>query len=632
MLQRRSLPTLVAGLTLLSGCQVYDWVFQPDADREAEHLVFKVQQPSKADILFVIDNSKSMTEEQAALVASIDKLLLELAPQDTRYRIGITSTDAIGAEVGCTAADIFEGENKPGAIGNCANPAVVLRRPHDGALGRLLAAYDPAVFDVNAAWVNEVVARVAETVTVDPDLKTKLARVMPVSATAHPPEFADPAIFTTFTGEQGARWVIDRETIRLEACQTCACTTLDDANQTVCDANAACFASCADPIARIMVQAYFRANVNALWIGGSGWEEGLRAAALAVGIDARDTGTDSEGHPTALNPANSLVRLPGGANTFRTRDVDGNAMSGPWTRDEALLAVMFVSDEEDCSMPADLMGNRCIFEEGCGKDCTCAADAPTPALACDSTGPAWTPNPDWCPQPTGSMCYQPEVRQQLLAPSRFAQLLTLRKGIGSRVAVGVIGGLSQAGPTPELLDRDATPGSCTSSAEGPSEVCSCLQGEDPDNTLCDLWCQYTTDTTGSCTDAENIFCSALSGRRYVDFGNSFGRRTYESVCRAGSGQDFGDAMVKFSRIVTLACFELENVKPAAPSYIVVKRAAKADAEAGLPPTELPMRAEGSSQAGWYYNEVENKVCLTGIDRLIGDVYDIFVLAKDRYSK
>jgi hypothetical protein len=50
---------------MLGGCQSYDWVYQPNADREGTHLVFKVEQPSKADILFVIDNSGSRSRRRS---------------------------------------------------------------------------------------------------------------------------------------------------------------------------------------------------------------------------------------------------------------------------------------------------------------------------------------------------------------------------------------------------------------------------------------------------------------------------------------------------------------------------------------------------------------------------------------
>src|SRR5687768_5024703 len=92
--------TLALGtLAVLASCQGYDFVYQPDTNREGTHLHFDVQTPSKADILFVVDNSVSMREEQTALRNSINELLTPpngLAGLDTSYRIAIVSTDVRG--------------------------------------------------------------------------------------------------------------------------------------------------------------------------------------------------------------------------------------------------------------------------------------------------------------------------------------------------------------------------------------------------------------------------------------------------------------------------------------------------------------------------------------------------------
>src|SRR5207249_662593 len=94
-----------AALPALLACQGYDFLFKPDTDQQGVHLKFTVETPSKADILFVIDNSVSMTEEQTALLDSVAVLLTDpnagLAKQDTSYRIGITSTDVIGFDKDC---------------------------------------------------------------------------------------------------------------------------------------------------------------------------------------------------------------------------------------------------------------------------------------------------------------------------------------------------------------------------------------------------------------------------------------------------------------------------------------------------------------------------------------------------
>jgi hypothetical protein len=586
---------MLAALIALVGCQGYDFVYQPDADRQATHIRFEVEQPSEADILFVIDNSGSMSEEQAALQQSFDRLLEVLAPQDTRYRIGIVSTDALGWETDCDGTQLT-GPNRPGAKGNC-DPAVnvTLRRPHDGALGRLIAAYDPTVFDVNAPIFDSLSAT----------QKTSLAELLPTGLTSHPAEFQ---AFQGATGEEGARWVIDRETIRLEACQACDCTTGNPPDLR-CNEDDACFSACAEPIAPKVVEAYFRANVAGLGVNGRGWEEGLKSATLAVGIDATDPNDE-----TAVQPGNDLTQVPDGPNTFLGTDDNGSPAELPWLRSEALLAVMFVTDEEDCSMSPALWDQRCEYEEGCGV--------------------GWVSPPGWIQQPIGSMCYQSEVQPFLIGPSRMAQLLILKKDDSvARVAVGLIGGVQKTG-APPLEARDGEAVDCAVGSGGlPTSVCSCLDGVDPGTQDCDRWCLYTQNDSGLCiASPDPPYCDAMAGGRYVRFANRFRRRTFESVCLAEGGVGFGDAMADFARIATLACFDLEEgVRPSgdSPENIVVRRASKAEADAGIAPSLLPMTDASSLDAGWYYISSENKICLTGLDRLIGDVYDILVLHKDK---
>lgn len=62
--------------------------------------------PSKIDILFVMDNSGSMGEEQAALAASIDGLVDGLeAVEGISYRIGVTTTDVGNPWCGATSPE-----------------------------------------------------------------------------------------------------------------------------------------------------------------------------------------------------------------------------------------------------------------------------------------------------------------------------------------------------------------------------------------------------------------------------------------------------------------------------------------------------------------------------------------------
>jgi hypothetical protein len=418
-------------------CQNYEFVFQPDTDRQAAHLRFAVKQPSKADILFVIDNSKSMAEEQQALEEAFDKLLEALAAQDTRYRIGIVSTDSVGFEQDCVGTNIVHAQYGNGGKGNCCPSCncieavgtqacdVQLRRPHDGVKGRLIAAYDPSIFNISLYQNDLTSAQLAA-----------LEKQLPTGAyTGHPEAH----------GQVGARAVIDREEINRNACSACGCE--------VCEDNDSCYIDCAKPVASTLVKAFFRANVRALGIHGFGWEEGIESALLAIGIDP-EIGDDA----SALTPAYDLT-LPGAPNNVVLTNQEGSLEATSWLRSDAMLAVMFVSDEEDCSMPNALLQLRQKFEEG--------------------ASPA---------QPTGSMCYQELAQAQFLSTARIRDLLVSKKGSGARVAMGFIGGVKRTGVT-----RDGEAVDCITGTGGiPSSACSCLAGAliggDPDQRWCTLGC------------------------------------------------------------------------------------------------------------------------------------------------
>lgn len=556
-------------------CQGYDFVFQPQSDRQGTHLRFTVQQPSKADILFVVDNSGSMLDKQAALAASINHLLESLAPQDTSYRIGIVSTDGHGFTTDCDGnpnpPDPFNTvspDPSMGAKGNCGSPNVVLRRPHDGTMGRLIAAYDPNAFSL-AAFPSLVD---------NPNAQAVLARLLPTGDRAGPPGNADPV---GNTNNVGARWIIDREAIRQEACANAACGCA------LCQKGNACFDDCADPVAQALVQAYFRANIAGLGNGGFAWEEGLKNALWAVGIDPEDPNDAS-----ALNPTYNTTAV-GHPNSYTYLDDNGTLQVGSWVRDDALLAIMFLTDEQDCSMPEYLMSLRGSYEE---------------------------PN-----NPIGSICYQHGAQAGFLDPNRMARLLIGKKG-GSkaRVAIGFIGGVRQTGQAPLEAHSGEAADCVIADAAVPSTDCSCLANADGVHP--ERWCAFTDNATDPNAAASVPQCNGMAGTRYVDFANTFDRRTFESVCRNDAGS-FGPALSDFARIATLACFSLQGVVPANndPNMITVRRAAKGAVE---DPNFLARQSEDATQPGWYYDKVDKKICLTGLDRLIGDTYDLFILEKD----
>ena len=120
---RNILKLLVCALGL-SGCQVYEFVFMPESETQGSWLRFIVETPSRADLLFVVDNSESMADEQAALAASFSEMMDVLAPQDTSYRIGIVSTDAHGFQTDCCGdqnplVEVGTDRSIDGARGNC---------------------------------------------------------------------------------------------------------------------------------------------------------------------------------------------------------------------------------------------------------------------------------------------------------------------------------------------------------------------------------------------------------------------------------------------------------------------------------------------------------------------------------
>lgn len=558
----RMIVGLVFGV-LFGGCQSYTFLFQPDTERGAAHLRFEVQTPAKADILFVIDNSSSMAQEQEALRTGVDRLLSVLGQADTSYRIGIVSTDAHGFQTNCC------GEVNPpievggqisvlGARGDCrrcgcdeacdqcasCEPEVTLNRPHDGVAGRLLAAFDPQVFTRESY----------------PDLSdAEWARFAPLLPTS---------------GEEVSP-VIDREQQVARVCDACGCASCDDPGQCSADER-----ECITRLSSELIAGLFRSNLAGLGTSGFGWEEGIKSALLATGVQPEEF-TDA----LALNVAGSLLG-EGAPNGW----VNPAGAWEPWLRDDALLAVMLVSDEDDCSMPQGLMEVRHSFEEGSF--------------------------------PEGSMCYQAEARDSLLGVNRMSRLLLDRKG-GSNalLALGFIGGVRPSGEG-GLSWRSGEPADCHVATTGAADYsCSCLEGAPSE--VYSQWCGFTRNTT-----AIGAACAALGGSRYVQFVEGFRRRSFDSICEETPERGVGAALERFARMATLACFELDGVRPAGgkAENIEVKRRDRDVPGAGY--VTLTQTAEDSSEAGWYYDEDENKLCLTRIDRRLGDGYEIRILHTD----
>ena len=116
----------------------------------------------------------------------------------------------------------------------------------------------------------------------------------------------------------------------------------------------------------------------------------------------------------------------------------------------------------------------------------------------------------------------------------------------------------------------------------------------------------------------------MAASRYVRFTQSFERRSFSSVCQGGDA-GFGEALRRFALLATEACFALDGIAPFAgdPANIRVKRGSR-EQSSSAQMEELAYVAD-SGERGWYFDGRENKICLSGIERRIGDRYSVFVV-------
>ena len=91
-----------------------------------------------------------------------------------------------------------------------------------------------------------------------------------------------------------------------------------------------------------------------------------------------------------------------------------------------------------------------------------------------------------------------------------------------------------------------------------------------------------------------------------------------------------DALERFSALVTESCFELDTIVPAGrePGNIRVSRLPRERRDDPVGLVQLEQVDGAGTAAGWYYDATENKVCLSRIERRIGDHYEIFVYHED----
>jgi hypothetical protein len=195
--------------------------------------------------------------------------------------------------------------------------------------------------------------------------------------------------------------------------------------------------------------------------------------------------------------------------------------------------------------------------------------------------------------------------------------LSKKSNASSRMTVSVIAGVEPG--EGELGWREAAASSCVAGDDDASSACHCFAGASAQDYA--DWCQFTDGPSDSPA------CDALKGSRYLEFANGFERRSFESICQ-GSGNGFGDALERFALLATEACFRLDGVEPFEqnPMNLDVRRRARELLSDS--PMEVLEYVGESGERGWYYDARENKVCLSRIERRIGDTYSIFVVHSD----
>lgn len=82
-------------LTLLAACQEYPFVYRPRQRVAITTVREVVIRDTNTDILFVVDNSGSMIEEQENLKRNMRVFIEELSRSENAYRVGVITTDGL---------------------------------------------------------------------------------------------------------------------------------------------------------------------------------------------------------------------------------------------------------------------------------------------------------------------------------------------------------------------------------------------------------------------------------------------------------------------------------------------------------------------------------------------------------
>lgn len=348
---------------------------------------------------------------------------------------------------------------------------------------------------------------------------------------------------------------------------------------------------------------------------GSSFESGLQAASLAVAC--------SVGDPVCSDAAT------GNAAAAR-------AINAGFIRDEADLAVLFLTDEDDCSAaspsvyqapgnpsaPADQATHFCspdecyaYYNEGTDRDGNGLDDWSDP-----------TP-PNGLPADRRLRCGQTGTIDRSVNPPKLASLDTfltqLRnfKGgnIGKVRAAGIISATQRAANT-------AYQGAaCIIGTNGPSDQCGCTAGAN--NFSCDVTgangqsnvrSPLRANSEGQVTPALSG-CTTAPGNRYVQWLDMLGDEReaagynrdvlVDSICRVTYDETLETIV---NNVIVSQCFDLEQV-PSGPQFLTVR----------LNGRDLPNVDAGSRTQGWSLRAGTATICLEGgLKKRVGDRYEI----------
>ncbi len=530
---------LIAICLLAFGCQSYYFDFTEGLTVEATKVTTAVYNTTPTDILFVIDNSGTMAEEQAELIKNAEKFITAMVESPNNFRIGVITTDTVHYHGGfahdrdqccmhipCTQSS------------DCNNKTNILEpRETDVCDKSTGTCRSKCTSDYDCLPGEECPAA-----TGDEARYCTIKEGFICNDTEKRPNFCDHGQLRSPTGQpfmvnDGVEeWFMRRpaDNSALEKKKL-----IDN----------------------------FQKTIKSLGVRGTTFEAGLEAMILAL-----------SGH------------------------------NDDFPRPEADLAVIFLSDENDCSITNDT-NYKTMAAKG------------------------------------QNNCYDENSANILEPAASYVQKLVAIKGDISKVRAAAIIGVMPWSISD--VDRPEPPlgyyaaGCFQQGPNGASNACCCLSGVATDsfNPADDLYCKmlneepYKQITCGQSnprqpTQPGQEFggCTTMPGSRYLEFLEKLAAdreaagltadTLVDSICSAG----YEATLINIVNSVILNdCFTLEK-KPTdgANSLQVILNGA-----------ELPHVADGSSK-GWRYMEKGNKVCLTGgLHKNLNDEFSITIVTSSK---